>query len=120
MLLNFCLPVFLALFGGVKDTLIVYPEYPAVIERDKAYKVTVTQGEVTKPLVVYNHCEKSTLTTRIHGGDVNRRFCEFAFSGKPVRALLQKKLYTSESINRPPKEKPCSFFQTRINLQKSL
>ena len=89
MLLNFCLPVFLALFGGVKDTLIVYPEYPAVIERDKAYKVTVTQGKVTEPLVVYNHCEKSTLTTRIHGGDVNRRFCEFAFRGKPVRVDIR-------------------------------
>jgi len=89
MLLNFCLPALLALFGGAGDSLITYPEYPAVIERDDAYQVSVTQGEVTKPLVVYNHCEKSILSHRIHGGDVNRRFCEFAFSGAPVRVDIQ-------------------------------
>ena len=65
--------------------LIVYPEYPAQLERDYAYGVTVTQGDVTTNLVVYNHCEKSPLADRTHGGDVNRRFCEFAFSGDPVR-----------------------------------
>ena len=65
--------------------LVVYPEYPAQIERDYAYGVTVTQGDTTTNLVVYNHCEKSPLADRTHGGDVNRRFCEFAFSGDPVR-----------------------------------
>ena len=65
--------------------LVVYPEYPDAIERDWAYDVRVTQGSDTRNLVVYNHSEKSALTGRTRGGDVNRRFCEFAFSGAPVR-----------------------------------
>ena len=65
--------------------LVVYPEYPAAIERDYAYAVSVTQGSTTTNLVVYNHCEKSALSRRTRGGDVNRRFCEFAFSGERVR-----------------------------------
>ena len=65
--------------------VVVYPEYDARIERDDAYAVSVTQGAEKKRLVVYNHCEKSALTTRTRGGDVNRRFCEFAFDGGPVR-----------------------------------
>ena len=71
----------LVAFGGV----VVYPEYDARIERDYAYAVRVSQGPEKKRLVVYNHCEKSALTTRTRGGDVNRRFCEFAFDGGPVR-----------------------------------
>ena len=67
--------------GGV----VVYPEYDARIERDYAYVVRVWQGSEKKRLVVYNHCEKSALTTRTRGGDVNRRFCEFAFDGGPVQ-----------------------------------
>ncbi len=67
--------------GGVA----VYPEYDARIERDYTYAVRVTQDECRRRLVVYNHCEKSALATRTRGGDVNRRFCEFAFDGGPVR-----------------------------------
>ena len=65
--------------------IVVYPEYPSRIVRDYAYGVTVTQGDSTTNLVVYNHCEKSALSSRTRGGDVNRRFCEFAFAGDPVR-----------------------------------
>lgn len=71
--------------GGTLPELAAYPEYPPQIERDYAYSVCVTQGAERKSLVVYNHCEKSPQTKRTRGGDVNRRFCEFAFSGAPVR-----------------------------------
>ena len=67
--------------GGIT----AYPEYDSRIERDYAYAVRVSQGQEKKRLVVYNHCEKSALTLRTRGGDVNRRFCEFAFDGGPVR-----------------------------------
>ena len=71
---------------SARAELVTYPEYPAQIERDYAYSVTVTQqGGETRAIPVYNHCEKSALAWRTHGGDVNRRFCEFAFSGAPVR-----------------------------------
>ena len=69
--------------------LVVYPEYPEAITRDYAYAVCVVQGEVRKSLPVYNHCEKSPLNTRTRGGDVNRRFCEFAFAGDPVRVDIR-------------------------------
>lgn len=68
-----------------QDALVVYPDYPSAIERDRFYRVEVTQGKTTKPLVTWNHCEKDALRDRTYGGDVNRRFCEFAFEGSPVR-----------------------------------
>ncbi len=71
---------------AARAELVVYPEYPPQIERDFAYTVTVTQeGGEPHAIPVYNHCEKSALSRRTRGGDVNRRFCEFAFSGATVR-----------------------------------
>lgn len=67
----------------------VYPDYPSALERDDAYEVSVTDGRDTRPLTVYNRAEKSALESRIHGGDGNRRFCEFAFSGGPVRVDIR-------------------------------
>ena len=75
--------------AAARAELVVYPDYPEQIERDYAYAVRVVQGDVKKPLVVYNHCEKSILNPRTRGGDVNRRFCEFAFSGGPVRVDIR-------------------------------
>ena len=66
-----------------------YPDYPAALERDDAYAVSVTDGRASRPLTVYNRAEKSALTRRIHGGDGNRRFCAFAFSGGPVRVDIR-------------------------------
>ena len=65
--------------------IVVYPEYPEQIERDHAYRVLVSQREEKRTLTVYNHCEKSICERRTRGGDVNRRFCEFAFDGGSVR-----------------------------------
>ena len=75
----------LAAASVARSEIVVYPDYPAAIERDGAYEVSVAQGAVSRPLVVWNHCEKSVLAQRTHGGDVNRRFCEFAFDGGAVR-----------------------------------
>ncbi len=70
---------------AARAELVVYPEYPPQIERDYAYRVTVSQGSESRAIPVYNHCEKSALSRRTRGGDVNRRFCEFAFSDATVR-----------------------------------
>ena len=67
-----------------ENRLIVYPEYPEQIERDYEYSVTVTQGSKSEELVVYNQTEAFFYQNRFDGGDVNRRFCEFAFSGAAV------------------------------------
>ena len=74
---------------ALRAGLVVYPEYPEQIERDYAYAVRVAQGDDKKMIPVYNHCEKSILLGRTRGGDVNRRFCEFAFSGDPVRVDIR-------------------------------
>ena len=74
---------------ALRAGIVVYPDYPEQIERDCAYAVRVVQDDTRKPLVVYNHCEKSILNPRTRGGDVNRRFCEFAFSGGPVRVDIR-------------------------------
>ena len=70
---------------SASGSLIRYPDYPEGIERDRAYDVRVSDGHEGIGLVVYNHCEKSSLQDRTRGGDVNRRFCAFAFDGGPVR-----------------------------------
>jgi hypothetical protein len=49
---------------GAAPRLVVYPEYPRAIERDSEYAVSVVQKGVKRPLVVYNHCEKSSLDGR--------------------------------------------------------
>ena len=103
-----CARVVSAMFDP-DSRLVAYPEYPAQIERDYAYGVTVTQGDTTTNLVVYNHCEKSPLADRTHGGDVNRRFCEFAFSGDPVRVDVA----VCEDIQA------YKVFPARLNLQSS-
>ena len=82
---SIAIPAIFAAVFAARASITVYPEYPEQIERDYAYLVRVVQGDEKKRLVVYNHCEKSPLTRRTRGGDVNRRFCEFAFDGGEVR-----------------------------------
>ncbi len=101
--------VFFLVAASVSAELVTYPEYPAAIERDWAYGVSVTQGGDTRNLVVYNHSEKSALTNRTRGGDVNRRFCEFAFSGEPVRVDIR----VCEDVQS------YKVFPSRLNLQSS-
>lgn len=64
--------------------LVAYPEYPEQIARDYTYSVSVEQGSRSEELVVYNQTADYFYQGRFDGGDTNRRFCEFAFSGKPV------------------------------------
>lgn len=63
------------------DTLIVYPEFDARIERDYFYSVSVTQGEKTATLPVYNHTEVSRTTRNPLDttADKYRRFSTFSF-----------------------------------------
>ena len=62
-------------------SLIIYPEFDARIERDYMYSVTVTQGEQTASLPVYNHVEASRTTRNPLDttADMYRRFSTFAF-----------------------------------------
>lgn len=69
--------------------LVVYPEYPEQIARDYMYSVSVAQKNVEKDLVVYNQTEEYFYQNRFREGDTNRRFCEFAFSGKPVTVNIK-------------------------------
>lgn len=71
------------------NTLIAYPEYPEQIARDYMYSVTVEQGSKSEKLTVYNQTEAYFYQDRFDGGDTNRRFCEFAFGGKPVTVHIR-------------------------------
>ena len=59
--------------AAARAELVVYPDYPEQIERAYASAVRGVQGDVRKPLTVYNHCEKSIVNPRTRGGAVNRR-----------------------------------------------
>ena len=70
----------------LEKNLTIYPEFPERIRRDYMYSVSVTQGDKTATLPVYNHCQPGISYSRDNiGGDNWRRFSMFAFSGEQVR-----------------------------------
>ena len=71
------------------DQLVIYPELPEQIHRNYDYKVTVTQGTETSSIPVYNHVMEYEVSDRSIGGDLYRRFSQFAFSGKQVRVDIK-------------------------------
>ena len=69
----------------------IYKELPQGIRRDFTYDVTVTQGDQSSKIPVYNHTEESACNGRGSGGDHNRRFAMFAFDGTGVRVDIKVK-----------------------------
>ena len=68
----------------MKEQLIIYPEFDERIGRDFLYTVSVTQGDRTERLPVYNHTEDSRVNRNPVDGrraDEFRRFCTFACLG---------------------------------------
>lgn len=72
-----------------QDSLVIYKEFPEEIRRNYDYKVSVTQGDQTCPIPVYNHTMEYNLLGRMVGGDLYRRFAAFAFSGAQVRVDIK-------------------------------
>ena len=62
------------------NQLIEYPEYPDYLPRNYDYAVSVTQGENTIDIPVYDSCRQD----EVFLDDKYRRFCEFAFEGEAV------------------------------------
>ena len=69
--------------------LVIYPELPAQIRRNYDYKVSVTQGDKTASIPVYNHTMEYADYTRGVGGEYYRRYSMFAFSGEQVRVDIK-------------------------------
>ncbi len=72
-----------------QDSLVIYKEFPAEIRRNYDYKISVTQGNETRTIPVYNHTMEYNLLGRMVGGDLYRRFAMFAFSGAQVRVDIE-------------------------------
>ena len=72
-----------------KEQLVIYKEFPAQINRNYDYKVSVTQGDQTHSIPVYSHTMEYDSSGRGVGGDYYRRFSQFAFSGKQVRVDIK-------------------------------
>ena len=71
-----------------KDQLVIYKELPVEIRRNYEYQVSVTQGDKTHSIPVYDHTMEY-IPGRGIGGDYHRRFSQFAFSGKQVRVDIK-------------------------------
>ncbi len=71
-----------------KDQLVIYKELPAEIRRNYEYQVSVTQGDQTHSIPVYDHTMEY-IPGRGIGGDYHRRFSQFAFSGAQVRVDIK-------------------------------
>ena len=69
--------------------LVIYPEFPSQIRRNYDYKVTVTQGDKSAKIPVYNHVMEYAEYSRSIGGDHYRRFAMFAFSGERTRVDIR-------------------------------
>ncbi len=69
--------------------LVIYPELPEQIRRIYDYKVSVTQGDKTASIPVYNHTMEYPEFSRGIGGDYYRRFAMFAFSGERTRVDIK-------------------------------
>ncbi len=67
----------------------IYGELPEDIRRNYDYKVTVTQGGKSASIPVYNHTMEYHVPDRSVGGDLYRRFSQFAFSGEQVRVDIK-------------------------------
>ena len=81
------------------EQLVIYPEFPEAIKRDYTYDVSVTQGNRTEKLPVYNHVMESTVSRGYDGTDNARRFSMFAFSGTEVRVDIKVKTdFSSYSV----------------------
>lgn len=97
--------------ASAENILLSYPEYDGRITRSYEYEVTVTQGDRTIPLTVYDRCNSSTLLgARTLRPDMHRRFCEFAFSGDAVTVNIRvKRDFGSFSVIPGAKHFPSSF-----------
>ncbi len=93
------------------NILLAYPGYDERITRNYEYEVTVTQGDKTIPLTVYDRGNSSTLLgARTLRPDMHRRFCEFAFSGDAVTVNIRvKKDFDSFSVIPGAKNYPVSY-----------
>ncbi len=84
-----------------EETLVIYPDFDERIERDYMYSVSVTQGDRTEALTVYNHVEDAPTVDRGNEGvaDEYRRFASFAFEGEGVRVDIKvNRDFTSYSV----------------------
>ncbi len=84
-----------------QTALVEYPEYPEQIKRNFDYEVTVTQGDKTISIPVYNEIRQINNTSSLEGGDKYRRFCEFAFSGEPVTISVKVNIDMQSYIISP-------------------
>lgn len=93
------------------NILLAYPGYDERITRNYEYEVSVTQGDKTIPLTVYDRSNSSTLLgARTLRPDMHRRFCEFAFSGDAVTVNIKvKRDFGSFSVIPGAKNYPVSY-----------
>ncbi len=71
--------------------LVIYPEYPAMINRNYDYQVSVTMDKDTASIPVYDHVMSTSIKGRALHGDLHRRFSQFAFSAGQVRVDVKVK-----------------------------
>ncbi len=95
----------IVLTKGTGESLIIYPEYDAKIPRCYDYGVTVHQASRAEKLTVYNrNANGEQMSNRCFNPDFNRRFCEFAFTGKVRVDIEVYRDFTSYSILPSAKE----------------
>ncbi len=95
-------------------SLIKYPTHPKELPQNYDYKVTVTQGDETIELPVYNSSRQSSSFSNIKNADAYRRFCEFSFTGEVTVTVTSRLPMESYSILPTSKKIPSTTFGNKI------
>ncbi len=82
------------------DGLVQFPTYPEELPRDYDYEVSVTKGDRTITLPVYNASrhDNGYVSTKSGDADSYRRFCEFGFEGEVTISIKVNNPMSSYAI----------------------
>lgn len=95
-------------------SLIKYPEYPQQLPRNYDYEVSVTQGDETITLPVYNPSRQSNTFSNVKNADAYRRFCEFSFEGEITVTVTSRLPFSSYAVLPTSKRIPSTTFGNKI------
>ncbi len=85
-------------FATATAEIVIYPEYPDLINRDYDYEVSVSDGVNTYSLPVYNATRNIDSFDGVKNTDSWRRFCEFSFEGEVTVTIKTRLEMQSASV----------------------
>ena len=96
-------------FGTIRK----YPTLPDELPKNYDYEVSISQGDVTYSIPVYDCARKKDSFNSIKNTDLHRRFCEFEFSGE-VTVKIRPRIDMASYILMPSPKGIESIFENGV------